>query len=180
MAERFTSFMVRTRWAVLPLMGMVVGCARQFAQPVVLTKSVPLHAAAVLSSLAPLGHTAIVVTGGAPPYALKLASNPSDPGAVLSEDGGFTAGVGDQVGFQSTFDTALIRDQVGASVAVSISIGPPLQLFPKNNPAAPTTTIPGGNLTFVATGGQPPYAFALMPNGNTSWGAMTDGGLGLR
>jgi hypothetical protein len=113
------------------------------------------------SSVAPLGTSTLVASGGYPPYAFALEPAPgSGPGAHLDAQGVYQAG-----GLGSTSDTVVVRDSDAGSVRVTLTVGPALALTP-----AEVQLNPGASLAFTAAGGQPPYRFTLQP------GCLADAG----
>jgi hypothetical protein len=163
---------MRRAGAVVLVVGIALGaggCARGFTafQPPPSDAGVSLLQATVLqTAVAPRGHTAIIASGGQPPYTFAFTQQGSGAGATVYQDGGYLAG---DAG--STIDVLQVGDAADQHALVAITVGPWLQVFPEHG-----TALPGQPLTFVATGGQPPYAFAFASAGNTSWGSMDPSG----
>ncbi|HYW84040.1 MAG TPA: hypothetical protein VFB30_12325, partial [Spirochaetia bacterium] len=105
-------------------------------------------------------------SGGVGPYAYTLVSG---GGSVDPVTGLYTA--------SATAGTAVIQvmDKTGKSVDALVTILPPPSLAISPSPASVTVN---GSLTFVATGGIPPYTFSLLTNGSGSPGIVTTGNLG--
>lgn len=108
-----------------------------------------------LAFAAPLGELAFSITGGLPPYALEVDETGSG-GAPVGEAGWRVGPAGD------TFDRLAVADAAGARVAVEVRVGPALALVATRAPEV----APRERLTFVATGGRPPYAFDLAEAGS--------------
>ena len=156
--------MPRRAWLALALL---CGCQRSFTAPKSATHD-PLAAVPEASTVAPRGSTRIDARGGQGSYHFTLLAQQSGPDASVSTDGVYRAGSqgGDKV------DQVQVTDDDQGQVIVSINISPTLSVAPED------TTVPvGGQLAFVASGGQPPYTFALAPGGNTSWGAIQGSGV---
>lgn len=151
--------------ALLLLVG--AGCGRSFSKPLSANPLPPLQAVVEQTTVAPRGRTAIHVAGGKAPYHLALSSQGSGATATVDDQGRYQAG--DQ---GPAIDLIRITDAAGDEATTSVTVGPGLALFPPQ-----VATVPQGEVTFVASGGQPPYTFALAQGGNTSWGAMQSSGL---
>ena len=125
--------------------------------------------------------SALVATGGAPPYTFSIASGSLPPGLILNPTTGAITGTPTTFG---TFNfTAKVVDSTGtaagtATASCSIVIAPPPIML-----ACPSSTGQVGvaySSALVATGGAPPYTFSItsgsLPPGlilNPTTGAIT-------
>ncbi len=98
----------------------------------------------------PGGRITFDASGGKTPYAFGFVQNTSSGNITL--DGHYEAGsIGDVV------DTLLVTDVYGATANAAVQVGSALQLYrSETRPVAPHESV-----TFIAFGGQPPYAFSI-------------------
>jgi hypothetical protein len=108
---------------------------------------------------------AFTASGGVGPYAYALVSG---GGSVDLVTGVYTAPV--------TAGSAVIQvtDKTGRSVEAAVTI---LTAILAITPSAAAVSV-NGSLTFVATGGTPPYAFSITTNNSGSPGIVTTGNVG--
>lgn len=118
----------------------------------------PLRITAAQSTVAPGGTVQLNVVGGKPPYTYSISTG--DGG--VDPNGLYHAGT-----LGARTDEVTVRDQSERGVAaVRLAIGAPVTLVV----AGTTETAPLGEVTLVATGGAPPYAYDLATN--TSLGTV--------
>ncbi|MBS2029780.1 MAG: VCBS repeat-containing protein [Deltaproteobacteria bacterium] len=149
------------------MLALLFGCQRSFTAPKAVTHD-PLAAVAEASTVAPWGTTRIDARGGKGSYHFTLIAQQSGPDASVSAAGLYRAGSlgGNKV------DQVQVTDDDQGQVIISINISPTLRIAPED------TSVPvGGQLAFVASGGQPPYTFSLAAGGNTSWGGIQGSGV---
>ncbi|MBS2032253.1 MAG: VCBS repeat-containing protein [Deltaproteobacteria bacterium] len=140
----------------------LLGCSRNFVAPK--NQAVPLQLTCDATQLAPGDHASVHPGGGDGNYTLSVA----DPthGGTVTPDGVYTAGLQGNL-----IDTIVVTDGTQARASVNVQVGPPLVLSPDH-----ASTVPGGQLTFLAQGGKPPYTFRMAPRSNSSFGTITSSG----
>ena len=114
----------------------------------------PLVIAPSTINLPPKGSQTFAADGGAGGYVFSLQANASG-GAIDSTSGAYVAGA-----TGSVTDIVEVKDAIDASTTASVNVGPAITLAP---PSA--STVPGGQVTFVATGGSGVgYTWSLATN----------------
>jgi hypothetical protein len=122
--------------------------------------------------------SALVATGGVPPYTFSIVSGSLPPGLTLNPSTGAITGTPTTAGTYNY--TARVTDSTGAHVdaACSITVAPP-QLTLSCASGSAQVGVPYSS-ALVATGGVPPYTFSIvsgsLPPGltlNPSTGAIT-------
>ncbi len=121
-------------------------------------KGTGLTIASPFLQVAPREKAQLAPTGGQKPYSFSFAPSPnSGPDATLDPlTGAYQAG-----SLGSTQDAIQIADANGNFLTVHAAVGAALSVSPASSNIAP-----GGGLVFAASGGKPPYVFALSQSGS--------------
>jgi hypothetical protein len=149
---------------VAPLLALLVaaGCTRDLEVPV----QNKLGVEPASWTLAPRDHKVFVPVGGGGGYRFDFAPGGRFSGddARIDPDGLYTAGSGG-----SAQDVIQVTDGSGAVAYATVTVGQRVTIAP-----ALTGTLPGMATLFTATGGKPPYHFAMeaAPSGGDV-GALT-------
>lgn len=117
------------------------------------------------------GSITFTATGGAPPYTFSMVSG---VGSINASTGVYTSPT-------AGTEKVQVKDKQGGTSAATVTVtstGGPLAITPSS-----VSLNAGGSMTFVATGGTPPYTFSLtatgsnppMPTINATTGAYTAG-----
>ncbi|MBS2032477.1 MAG: VCBS repeat-containing protein [Deltaproteobacteria bacterium] len=147
-------------WAASGGLLLALACGRNFSAP---TES-PLSLTSTRLSVAPLGVARLDAQGGTPPFRFAFADGGDGSAGSVTDDGSFAVYQAGDGG--NAVDVLEVNDATGAKAQVRIAVGANLTLSPPSVALAP-----GQSLSFVATGGEPPYAFDL-----TGCSAPCDGG----
>jgi hypothetical protein len=141
-------------------------CSRDLGLP----SSHQVSIAPGFSAVAPREALTLVAEGGAGGYRFAFAEG----GKLSGDDAAVDALTGDYVAGArgAALDVVVVTDRSGATASARISVGAPLALSP-----ALAATAPRGTVTFTATGGRPPYAFAF--EGRPGSGSTVDPDTGI-
>jgi hypothetical protein len=137
------------RLALLAVAALAPACTRDLSVP----NPNPVKIQPEFATAAPRQHVSLTVTGGSGTYTFAFGDGGQLSGtdATVAQSGDYQAG-----SLGSAQDVVVVRDGAGSTAEARITVGPRLALSP---PVA--SVAPGGTATFVASGGHPPYAFAL-------------------
>lgn len=130
----------------------LAGCSRDLSLP----PADPIQLAPGLASAAPRERVRFTASGGPGRYRYAFAAG----GRLSGDDATVDAVTGEyQAGsLGSAQDVLEVVDASGRRALALVSVGARLQISP-----VLTGTAPRGSITFVASGGKPPYTFALDP-----------------
>ncbi len=124
----------------------------------------------VTAAVAPAGTATFTVSGGKPPYLFQLGAGSASDASIVGTGatGLYQAGLGG-----GGADLVSVSDATNDAKAIAtarVSVGPKLALIAVGS----TTPFPFESVSFVASGGQPPYLFSLAtPSSGGSIGATT-------
>ena len=148
--------------AFLVLLALVLAGCKDFSFYGVLGDRIddtPLQIAPAAASVAEVsGMLSFSATGGTPPYSYSVIPG-TGTGSIVASTGAFTAGTVGSV-------TVRVTDSKGRTSDAAITITPTgavLAISPVN-----VSLSLGGGLTFVASGGTPPYTFIFTSTGSGS------------
>lgn len=136
---------------LLPLAVLAAACSRNLDVPNVRAVAV----SPAVATVAPRERLTLVGSGGAGGYRFVFEGDerPSgDDAALDAATGLYRAG-----SRGSAQDVVVVTDSAGARAVARIAVGPRLVVTP-----SAAVTSPGGTIEVVASGGKPPYAFALV------------------
>jgi hypothetical protein len=104
--------------------------------------------------VAPDGTVSFSATGGTPPYTFSIVSG---TGTINAATGEFTAPSSPEI------TTVMVTDSGGDSSTATVTVTIPgaLAIAPSS-----VNVVVSGTLTFVATGGTPPYTFSIIASGS--------------
>ena len=142
------------RWLIC--LALVAACARDLAVPSVQTLAIT----PAFSTPAPREAVALSASGGAAAYRWRFAQGSPLSGSDATLDpatGAYRAGARG-----SAEDVVEVVDQAGVVARARLAVGARLAVTP-----ALTATAPGGTVAFTASGGKPPYRFAVASDGGS-------------